>query len=99
MRRKSLFSLPLSLLAMLGLSGGGKQVTPEQSFWAWFQNNQDFLFDFEKDQERVFDRLATEMHKVNPSLTFEFGPKEDGRREFTISADGIRKAFPAVQAL
>jgi hypothetical protein len=68
-------------------------------FWAWFQANDAALFDFEKDQEKTFDRLAAELHKVNPDLTFEFGPKEHGTREFVLSADGIRAAFPNVEAL
>jgi hypothetical protein len=96
---KSFLALPLSLLATLGLHRGRTQTTPEQTFWIWFQNNQDALFDFEKDQEKVFDRLGTELHKVHPSLTFEFGPKTDDRREFVISADGIREAFPKVESL
>jgi hypothetical protein len=99
MVRKSLFQLSLSVLAALGLSSGCTRVPPEQTFWMWFQKNEASLFDFEKDQERIFDRLAAEMHKVEPHLTFEFGPKKDGRREFTISADGIREAFPKVEAL
>jgi hypothetical protein len=86
-------------LSALGCSWGGPRHTPEQAFWSWFQKNEDSLFDFEKDQERIFERLTTELHKINPSLTFEFGPKENGRREFTISADGIRNAFPAVEKL
>jgi hypothetical protein len=86
-------------MATLVNSPGCAKATPEQSFWKWFQNNDTALFDFEKDQLRTLDRLAAEMHKVNSSLTFEFGPKEDGRREFTISADGIREAFPSVETL
>lgn len=39
------------------------------------------------------------MGEVNPDLTFEFGPIQDGRREFVISAAGIKSAFPAVEAL
>ncbi len=39
------------------------------------------------------------MHKVHPSLTFEFGPKQGNQREFVISADGIRDAFPKVESL
>lgn len=74
-------------------------ATPESDFWQWFQKNQSSLFDFERDQERVFDKLAAEMHKVDPSLTFEFGPKKSGQREFVISADGIRDAFPKVETL
>jgi hypothetical protein len=71
----------------------------EETFWKWFQANESRLFDFEQDQDRVFAELGPEMRKVHPSLTFEFGPKKEGRREFVISADGIKDAFPAVVAL
>jgi hypothetical protein len=75
------------------------RTSPEQRFWMWFQSNEAALFDFEKDQERTFDRLGAEMHKIDSSLTFEFGPKQHDRREFTISAGGILEAFPKVEAL
>jgi hypothetical protein len=74
-------------------------ANPEATFWKWFQKNEAMLFDFEKDRETIFNQLATEMHKVNSNLTFEFGPKQDGRREFVISADGIRDSFPSVEKL
>jgi hypothetical protein len=78
---------------------GETNVTPEEEFWKWFRSNESSLFDFENDQERLFDRIGAEMHKVNPYLTFEFGPKENGKREFVVSADGIREAFPEVERL
>jgi hypothetical protein len=95
------FNLLLSLAVVIAFSFSCRraELTPEGTFWEWFQKNENTLFDFEKDQERTFDRLSAEMHKLNPNLTFEFGPKEDGRREFVISADGIREAFPEVEAL
>lgn len=95
-------TIPLAVGLIAALFSGNlraKAETPEQRFWQWFQSNETSLFDFEKDKERTFDRLAEAMHKVNPELTFEFGPKRDGRRDFVISADGIKKAFPAVEAL
>jgi hypothetical protein len=55
-------------------------------------------FHFETDQERVFDQLTTELQKVDPQLTFEFGPPKTPR-EFIISAAGIQSAFPAVISL
>ena len=70
----------------------------QQEFWNWFREHEMELLDFEADRERVFDQLATEIQKVDPRLTFEFGPKE-ATREFVISAGGIRGAFPAVSAL
>lgn len=72
-------------------------ATPEQEFWKWFQKNEAMLFSFEKNQEAVFGSLGTQMNKVHESLTFEFGPVENGKREFVISADGIKDAFPAVE--
>jgi hypothetical protein len=40
------------------------------------------------------------MGGVNSDLTFEFGPVlPNGKREFIISAGGIKAAFPAVEAL
>lgn len=71
----------------------------EQDFWAWFQAHEANLFDFEAHQEQTFDALAAALHRVEEHLTFEFGPKQAGKREFVLSADGIREAFPPVEAL
>src|SRR5215472_10130561 len=92
------FVLLLSLVAGFTLSCNRAQATPED-FWKWFQSNEDMLFNFEKNREQTFDKLGAEMHKLNPSLTFEFGPIENGKREFVISADGIKEVFPQVEAL
>jgi hypothetical protein len=92
------FVLVLGLIAGTALSCKRAQATPED-FWKWFQSNEDTLFNVEKNREQTFDKLGAEMHKLNPSLTFEFGPIEDGKREFVISADGIKEAFPQVEAL
>ncbi len=74
--------------------------TKAESFWRWFQKNEGRVYSFEKDQEHVFDDLSSAMKKVDADLTFEFGPvRSDGKREFVISAGGIKKAFPSVEAL
>ena len=71
--------------------------TPENKFWNWFINNQDMLFNFEKDTETVFEKLSFQMNKVNSDLTFEFGPiQASGKREFVISAGGIKSAFSSL---
>ena len=73
---------------------------PEPTFWAWFEANEAMLFDFERDRDPVFDRLAAALKKISTDLAFEFGPKEpDGRRELVISAGGMKSAFPAVEKL
>jgi hypothetical protein len=74
-------------------------MTPNEGFWNWFIQHEAELFGFEADRERVFDLLQTELGKIDPSVTFEIGPPTEMRREFVISADGIKSAFPAVSAL
>ncbi len=73
-------------------------LTAEQKFWRWFVQHETDLFSFEVDQERVFNQLSSQLHKVDSNLTFEFGPKR-AKREFVVSADGIKSAFPAVVSL
>jgi len=86
-------------LVMVSLLTRSANASPESDFWSWFKKNENVIFNYESNQEAVFDQLATQMHKVNPTLTFEFGPKDDGRREFVISADGIKDSFPSVEKL
>lgn len=71
----------------------------EVGFWKWFVANEARLFNFESDQEAIFDAVGRELNRVNSDLTFEFGPVNNGKREFVISAGGIKAAFPAVEAL
>ncbi len=74
-------------------------MSSETQFWHWFQQHQDELFDFERDQESTFDRLNAALGAVDDDLTFEFGPVREGMREFVISAAGLKRAFPAVERL
>lgn len=76
-----------------------RKKSPETQFWSWFEKNQDMLFYFEKDQERIFDKLQAALSRVHPDITFEFGPNVNGTREFVISADGLKDAFPVVKSL
>jgi hypothetical protein len=92
------FAAILLMFACL-LSPACTQLPKEDRFWKWFQANEARLFDVESDQEKVFYDLNIALHRVHPDLTFEFGPKEEGQREFVISADGSFPAFPAVTSL
>ena len=72
----------------------------EETFWKWFQKNENMIFHFENNQEKIFNELASQMNKINSDLTFEFGPiKSTGKREFVISAGGIKASFPNVESL
>jgi hypothetical protein len=77
----------------------GSKLSPQEKFWKWFLTNEPRLFDFEREMNKIFRQLGSEMRKMHPSLTFEFGPKIDGRRDFVISADGNKSAFPFVVSL
>lgn len=68
-------------------------------FWAWFISNQDRIYNFEQEQEKIFDELSAALAGVSKHLTFEIGPPSAGVRDFVISAGGIREAFPAVERL
>ena len=73
---------------------------PEQAFWQWFEKNQDDLFHFERNRDAVFNRLFHVLKEVDEDLTFEFSPvRDNGIREFVISAGGIQTAFPSVESL
>ena len=71
----------------------------EKRFWSWFKSNSKRLFSFEQNQEAIFRELTAILAEVDHELTFEFGPIQDNRREFVISAGGIKKVFPVVEHL
>lgn len=73
----------------------------ERQFWTWFEKNEDRIFRFDElpDYEPLFDEIAEELFKVHETLTFEFSPIIEGKREFVISAAGLVEGFPAVEAL
>lgn len=86
-----------------GTEHGQPAQAPDQAkvnaFWSWFRANGDRIHAFEKDQKAVFAELSEHLEAIEPRLAFEFGPIEDGVREFTISANGIQKFIPLVQGL
>lgn len=75
-------------------------ASPEADFWRWFQKNEVRLFAVDVRSATMFDELGAELGKVSSDLTFEFGPvMPDGKRQFVVSAGGIKKSFPAVEKL
>lgn len=75
----------------------GKDVL--RDFWHWFKKHEEKFFRFEDDQPKLFSAIHKKLKEIHTNLTFEIGPVEDGVRDFTISADGIRDAFPFVVQL
>lgn len=93
-----------TLACMLGMASAApaEPQTPEAAFWAWFVENEDRLFHMKADATdaemlHIFDELGPRLRQAHPDLTFEFsGVRDDGRREFIISADGVTEAIPGV---
>jgi len=71
----------------------------ETSFWDWFQRNEAELFRIDSNQESLIRLVVRELHRIHPSLTCEISSVHEGKRQFIISADGKRDAFPAVVQL
>lgn len=90
----------LIAMGILSFFGSKASASVEADFWKWFQTHEDMIFNFEKDTESTFDKLSTALSKVDPELTFEFSPvRESGKREFVISAGGIKNSFSSVELL
>jgi len=75
----------------------------EEKFWNWFSKHQKTYYTEIENleiREKIFNELSSELKKVNSDLVFEFSPiHENGIREFTISAEGIKELFPIVENL
>jgi hypothetical protein len=71
----------------------------EQVFWEWFENNQELIFNFEDNQEEILDLISVAIKEVHSDLVFEISTIINDKREFVISADGIKEAFPFVESL
>lgn len=72
----------------------------EAQFWIWFNANQNRYYELKENQNKLFNELSAQLERIDSGLVFEFSPiHSDGVRELTISADGIKKHFPAVQSL
>lgn len=72
--------------------------TPEKSFWKYFLLNSKLLFDDKKCHKEI-PHLLKELKLIHPDLTFEIGSIVNNKREFIISANGIKEAFPYVLKL
>ena len=86
----------------MGFSIFNKQ-SKEEKFWNWFTKNQETYYNGVENleiREQLFDKLSNELQKVQSDLVFEFSPiHENGIREFTVSADGIKENFSSVISL
>ena len=77
--------------------------TKDDKFWIWFSKNEKNIYenvDKENLREDIYDQISAEISKIDENLVFEIAPiQKDGKREFSISADGILESFPKVETL
>ena len=77
--------------------------TKVKDFWNWFiANEHTFYYGTEEDalREELFVELDEKIKEISEDLTFEFSPILEGEfKQLTVSADGIKAAFPMVIAL
>lgn len=89
----------LCALSMTACSQPQRNIHVDQIpfFWSWFQTNEKALFasDDLSDMEHV--SLAEKLKRVEEELSYDIGPAKNGKREMSVSADGIPELFPVVQ--
>jgi hypothetical protein len=74
------------------------QPSKYAAFWQWFAAHDARLHAVRSSTDPLLDSLRAALGHVHADLTFELGPAA-ARRELVLSADGIRVAFPEVEAL
>lgn len=70
------------------------------SFWEWFSEKEDLLLDTYANQTELIVEVLGRLKKIEPMLMCDFGlPVDEERREFVISAQGLKSVFPTVMKL
>jgi hypothetical protein len=72
----------------------------QAEFWDWFVSNEARIWNIEHNTDKVIRLVGEALDRFQPGLAFEIGMQiEDGKREFILSADGIRSNIPTVESL
>ncbi|HRN70372.1 MAG TPA: hypothetical protein PLS49_04245 [Candidatus Woesebacteria bacterium] len=65
-------------------------------FWKWFLEKEDQFFHYERQDSELLDITLEKLKIIHPDLVFEISPEYEGKREFIISANGLKEAFTSV---
>lgn len=76
-----------------------KKTDPIEKFWTWFKENEKKLRMFEEGPDKYLNEVLTQAKKIKSGLAIEFEPPKNGIINMTVSADGNRELFGAVQAM
>lgn len=71
---------------------------PTSQFWLWFAEHAPVLSSG-PPSPIALKRIERHLRAIHPELCFEIGISPDLRAEITISADGIARLFPVVEAV
>jgi len=63
------------VVGVMGFTFFGTKADASNEGWTRFIANEPRLFDFESNQERIFDELGRELELVNSDLTFDEAQK------------------------
>lgn len=83
---------------VFSLFGCGNK-TPGEKFWTWFQKNEAKIYESKSYKDPIFQDVSAKLKEYNYGIVFELAVEKDGKREFVISADGIKEHFPDVKDL
>ena len=59
-------------------------------FWAWFDSYRNGVDATAPLRDQHIDEILERISRIEPGLAVELGVREDGLKEMTISADGVR---------
>ena len=89
----------LTLLLVITSMGLFAKETPEKKFWSWFKKNESKIFLSDVSYNSEVQKLSQKLSEYKDGVTYEISGEENGKKELVLSADGIKKLFPFVQAL
>lgn len=78
-----------------------KVIRNSKSFWEWFCENENELFNAKIKQEGIFELLNNKLMSIHKNLMFTFSEKikKGEKRKFIISAGGDKALIPYVECL
>ena len=68
-------------------------------FWAWFDSYRGGMSEATLPQDQHLEEIVERIGRIEPELAVELSSREDGVKEITISADGVRERFPIVEQI
>lgn len=97
MKLKALLLISLIIIIMLFNFFGKENKGTEQDFWNWFTANQNEIYNIKTGEESVTKDLLKQLNKLDDNLVWSMSATStNNKRDFIISAGGIKSTFPEV---